>query len=95
MFDFDFVDYAHAGLPSALTGMLEVELSKDGVIGCRFMPMIVGEEDVLTPVADSELLHQSIERSQLVVLDTAGHLSCLETPDEFSIALSNFLASNL
>lgn len=57
--------------------------------------VIVGEEDVLTPVADSELLHQSIERSQLVVLDTAGHLSCLETPDEFSIALSNFLASNL
>jgi pimeloyl-ACP methyl ester carboxylesterase len=57
--------------------------------------VIVGEEDVLTPVADSELLHQSIARSQLVVLQKAGHLSCLETPDEFSIALGNFLASNI
>lgn len=57
--------------------------------------VIAGAEDVLTPVADSELLHQSIARSQLVVLQGAGHLSCLETPDEFSIALGNFLASNI
>jgi pimeloyl-ACP methyl ester carboxylesterase len=57
--------------------------------------VIVGEEDVLTPVADSEALHRGIERSQLVVLPRVGHLSCLESPDEFSRALSNFLASNI
>ncbi|HEX6314340.1 MAG TPA: alpha/beta hydrolase [Gemmatimonadaceae bacterium] len=57
--------------------------------------VIVGDEDVLTPVADSEALHRGIERSQLVVLPRVGHLTCLEAPDEFSRALSNFLASNI
>ena len=45
VFDFDFVDYMHPGLPNALTGMLRVELSKDGVVGCEFVPMLVGETD--------------------------------------------------
>ncbi|MFQ5473061.1 MAG: CapA family protein [Dehalococcoidia bacterium] len=45
VFDFDSVDYLYPGLPSALSGMLRVELSKDGVVGCEFVPMIVAEED--------------------------------------------------
>lgn len=45
VFDFDFVDYSHPGLPSALTGMLSVELSAAGVVRCEFIPMIVAEED--------------------------------------------------
>jgi poly-gamma-glutamate synthesis protein (capsule biosynthesis protein) len=45
VFDFDFVDYMYEGLPSALSGMLRVELSKDGVVACEFLPMIVGEAD--------------------------------------------------
>ena len=45
VFDFDSVDYLHPGLPSALSGMLRVELSKDGVVSCEFVPMIVAEED--------------------------------------------------
>ena len=57
--------------------------------------VIVGEEDALTPVADSEALHEALERSLLVVLPGAGHLSNLEVPDEFSRALGNYLASNL
>lgn len=57
--------------------------------------VIVGEEDTLTPVADSEALHRAIERSQLVVLPGAGHLSSLEVPEEFSRAIGNFLTSNL
>lgn len=56
--------------------------------------VIVGEEDTLTPVAESEALHRAIERSQLVVLEGAGHLSNLEAPEEFSRALDNFLTSN-
>jgi len=56
--------------------------------------LIVGEEDTLTPVADSEALHDAIERSHLVVLPGAGHLPNLEVPEEFSRALGNFLASN-
>jgi 3-oxoadipate enol-lactonase len=57
--------------------------------------VIVGEEDVLTPVSDSELLYRSISRSRLVVLPRAGHLSSLEVPQAFSLALGDFLSSNL
>ena len=57
--------------------------------------VIVGEEDQLTPVSESELLQRSISRSRLVVLPGAGHLSSLEVPDEFSRALADFLSSNL
>ena len=57
--------------------------------------VICGEEDVLTPPADSEALHRAISRSQLVLLPGAGHLSALEDADGFSVALVNFLGSNL
>jgi len=57
--------------------------------------IIVGAEDVLTPVADSEALDRGIARSSLVVLPGAGHLSNLESPDAFSKALADFLASSL
>lgn len=57
--------------------------------------VIVGEEDALTPVAESEQLHRSIARSHLVVLPAAGHLSSLESPVAFSQALADFLDSNL
>lgn len=45
VFDLDFVDYSYPGLPSTLTGMLSVTLSKDGVVDCEFVPMIIGEDD--------------------------------------------------
>jgi pimeloyl-ACP methyl ester carboxylesterase len=57
--------------------------------------VVVGEEDVVTPVADSRLLSRAIPRSRLVVLPQAGHLSNLEAPDEFSRAVEDFLTSNL
>jgi pimeloyl-ACP methyl ester carboxylesterase len=55
--------------------------------------VIVGEEDQPTPVAESEAMHLAIERSQLVVLPRCGHLSNLEAPEAFSLALSNFLTA--
>jgi pimeloyl-ACP methyl ester carboxylesterase len=57
--------------------------------------VIVGEEDTLTPVSDSEAMHRAIARSHFVLLRKAGHLSSLETPHDFSEALGNFLLSNL
>jgi pimeloyl-ACP methyl ester carboxylesterase len=57
--------------------------------------VMVGAEDALTPPAEAQTMHQALTRSQLVSLPGAGHLSNLETPDAFSTALSNFLASNL
>jgi 3-oxoadipate enol-lactonase len=57
--------------------------------------VVVGEEDTLTPVSDSESIHEAIDRSHLVVLAEAGHLSNLEVPEEFSRVLEDFLASNI
>ena len=57
--------------------------------------LIVGEEDTLTPPADSEAMRSHINRGHLVDIPRAGHLSNLEAPDEFSAALADFLAAPL
>ena len=57
--------------------------------------VVVGDEDELTPPADAERMQNDISRSRLVVLPEAGHLSSLEVPDGFTLAQSDFLASNL
>jgi pimeloyl-ACP methyl ester carboxylesterase len=57
--------------------------------------LIVGSEDELTPTSDAELMQNHIPRSRLVVLPEAGHLSSFEAPDGFTLALADFLASNL
>ena len=59
------------------------------------MLVIVGQEDVLTPPADSERIQRATGRSQLVVLPGVGHLSNLEAPEAFSTALGNFLSSSI
>src|SRR5262249_33531021 len=49
--------------------------------------IITGAEDTLIPVSESESMAHAIPKNQLVVLPSAGHLSNLETPHEFSRAL--------
>jgi pimeloyl-ACP methyl ester carboxylesterase len=53
--------------------------------------VVVGEEDTITPVSEAEALQRAIAGSSLAVLPRAGHLSNLESPDEFSAALHRFL----
>jgi pimeloyl-ACP methyl ester carboxylesterase len=53
--------------------------------------IIVGAEDVITPPALSEKMHQAIPGSELVSIPEAGHLSSVERPDAFNNALANFL----
>jgi pimeloyl-ACP methyl ester carboxylesterase len=62
-----------------------------GRVGCPTL-VIVGQEDTVTPAADAELLARSIPATELVVLPRVGHLSNLEAPDDFSSALTRFLA---
>jgi pimeloyl-ACP methyl ester carboxylesterase len=57
--------------------------------------VIVGSEDEVTPTTDAELMQNHIARSRLVVLPEAGHLSSLEAPDGFTLAVADFLGSNL
>lgn len=55
--------------------------------------IIVGSEDTLTPVAEAELMWGSIRAARLRTIDSAGHLSNLEQPEEFNAALIDFIAS--
>ena len=55
--------------------------------------ILCGEEDRLTPPADSEALHQGMRGSRLVLIPRAGHLASLERPDAFNAAFTTFLES--
>jgi pimeloyl-ACP methyl ester carboxylesterase len=57
--------------------------------------IIVGVDDEVTPEAHARTMEKLIDRSRLVVLPGAGHLSNIEAPDAFSLALSDFLTSNM
>jgi pimeloyl-ACP methyl ester carboxylesterase len=55
--------------------------------------IVVGEDDVLTPVIEAQTMHESIAGSRLVVVPGAGHLSPVEQPRPFAEALHKFLDS--
>jgi pimeloyl-ACP methyl ester carboxylesterase len=57
--------------------------------------VIVGEDDVITPVSDARAMQSALPRSTLTVIPGAGHLSSLEQPDIFSRGLADFLAGHL
>lgn len=54
--------------------------------------VIVGEEDEVTPPAESEAMHAQLEDSRLVRVPAAGHLSPVENPAAFNAALAAFLS---
>jgi 3-oxoadipate enol-lactonase len=56
--------------------------------------IVVGEDDQGTPVAASKVMHEKIKGSELVIIPSAAHLSNLEQPDQFTAALTRFLAKN-
>jgi 3-oxoadipate enol-lactonase len=55
--------------------------------------IIVGQDDLGTPVAASELMHAAVAGSQLVVLPSAAHLSNIEQAERFNRTLLDFLAA--
>jgi len=53
--------------------------------------VLVGEEDRLTPLAESQKIHAGIAGSLLETIAGAGHLSNLERPAAFNHVLSEFV----
>ncbi|MDQ3665751.1 MAG: alpha/beta fold hydrolase [Acidobacteriota bacterium] len=80
------------GAASALRGMA-VRKDQTSFLSRIIAPtlILVGSKDVLTPVADSELMHREIGGSRLQILEGAGHVSNLERSEEFNRAFVKFL----
>ena len=55
--------------------------------------VMVGEEDVLTPIADAELMRQHLPVSTLRVIPKAGHFAPWEQPEEVGRLLRTFVDS--
>jgi 3-oxoadipate enol-lactonase len=54
--------------------------------------IVVGREDVYTPVALAEQLHQGISGSKLAIIEGAGHMPNLERPDACNQMLASWLS---
>ncbi|UWR83625.1 alpha/beta fold hydrolase [Phaeobacter inhibens] len=55
--------------------------------------VLCGREDSLCPPHRHELMHDLLPQSHLEILDGAGHLPTLETPDQTTAALRRWLES--
>ena len=53
--------------------------------------IIVGDQDAITPPAESRSMAAIIPNTKLVEVSGAGHISNLENPDEFNHAIHDFL----
>ena len=56
--------------------------------------IMVGEQDMGTPVEVSKEMHNRIAGSELVIIPSAAHLSNLEQTERFNISLLDFLDRN-
>ncbi len=65
-------------------------------LGAIDIPTLIlcGREDEVTPLAQSDFMHQLIEGSIMHVIDNAGHVSNLEHPDEFNQQVLDFLTAH-
>lgn len=57
--------------------------------------ILCGDEDALTPVAESRAMHEAIPGSRLEVLRGAGHVSNVEAPSAFNRLLSAFVTATI
>jgi pimeloyl-ACP methyl ester carboxylesterase len=78
---------------SALAAMKARPDSRDLLpqIACPTL-VVCGEEDVLTPPAESHAMAAAIPSAELVLIPQAGHLANLESPMAFTAALNGFLS---
>ncbi|MFX0080931.1 MAG: alpha/beta fold hydrolase [Candidatus Hodarchaeota archaeon] len=54
--------------------------------------LLVGKKDITTPVWASEMIHEWLPQSELVILPDAGHLTILDHPSEFNEFVLSFFA---
>lgn len=55
--------------------------------------IVVGDEDVITPPSEAEIMHSLVPGSRLVRFPHTGHLPPVEMPTEFNRVLAEFLTT--
>ncbi|MCE9601323.1 MAG: alpha/beta hydrolase [Gemmatimonadetes bacterium] len=85
-----------AGIVDGLQALMDRDDST-ATLATVTVPTLVlcGEEDVLTPVADSQLIAAGIAGSRLALMPGVGHVSNIEAPEVFNALLSDFLAATI
>ena len=53
--------------------------------------ILVGKDDVMTPVKYSEFFHKKIKNSELVIIDNAGHLVMMDQPEKLNETIENYI----
>jgi pimeloyl-ACP methyl ester carboxylesterase len=80
------------GAAAALEGMAAREDQTELLLRVKVPTLIVvGKDDPITPLQDSQKMQERIDGSRLVVIENASHVSNLERPEEFNAALMTFL----
>ena len=81
-------------ITAGITALAERSETCSNLDNIRIPTLIIcGREDEVTPLEQSEFMHQNIEGSILNIIENAGHVSNLEHPNEFNKHLINFLNS--
>lgn len=83
--------------PSAIRGAIRRMMDRTDsmpLVSALRLPalVVVGEEDELTPVAESRRIAEVIPGARLEIIARAGHLASLEQPEPFNAALAAFLS---
>ena len=88
------VSAPEAGVIGALEAMMERPDSTPSLATIDVPTLIVvGDEDVLTPVSEAQAMQAAIPGSHLEVIAGAGHVSNVERPAAFNHVLSEFLSA--
>lgn len=80
------------GIAAAQEGMAARPDSAPTLKGLEIPALLIGgDEDVLTPPAETEAMHRLLPRSRMVILPKVGHYAALEHAQEFTKLLRGFL----
>ncbi|MFD8276894.1 alpha/beta fold hydrolase [Streptomyces flaveolus] len=87
---------APRGAAAALRGRAERPDYRDVLAGVKAPVLIVvGADDVCTPVAEAEAVRRLVPHATLAVIEKAGHLPGAEQPDRFNAVLLDFLTERV
>ena len=86
--------------PGAIVDALQALMDRDdstATLATITAPTLIvcGDEDTLTPPAESRSMAAAIPGSRLAIIPGAGHASNFEAPEVFNRLLSDFLAATL